>query len=212
MACLYGEADPRAKASAEAHLKVCSQCREQVAHWRRVLGALDQDRATLAPSPPASRTVLSPAWAALIAACLALGFVGGRLAGPSRAEVRRELDRTRAALESSIRARYEADLREVALATVSATAEQNRRWLDQISVQLADARKEDRQVFLRALERLNELRLVDSTAVRAGLYDLVRYTGTGFEQAQARLNQISEVRPPQHGGATDPSGPQSPLQ
>jgi anti-sigma factor RsiW len=195
MECLYGEGDPRARASAEAHLEVCPKCRARVAQWRAAMGLLDEDRGSLVPRR--TRDVPWTSWArpAIAAAViLSLGFVAGRMAGPSRAEMREELAMARTALEADIRARYEADLRQVAVATVTATATENRRWLDQVSAQWAAARLEDRRVVEAALQRFDHIRAADSAAVRAGLFDLVRYTGTGFEQTQSQLNQISQAK------------------
>jgi putative component of toxin-antitoxin plasmid stabilization module len=133
-----------------------------------------------------------------------MGFIAGRMVGPSRAEMREELALARTALEADIRARYEADLRQVAVATVTATAAENRRWLDQVTTQWAAARLEDRRVVEAAIQRLDQLRVADSAAVRAGLFDLVRYTGTGFEQAQSQLNQISQAKWPQPNSQNTP--------
>lgn len=194
MSCLYGEADPRARASAEAHLDVCPECRERVKQWRAAMAGLDEDRATLVI--PRSRPKPGVAWSRpLMAACviLAAGFAVGRLSGPSRGEIRAELAATRAALEAEIRASYQKDLREVAVATVTATSVENRKWLDSIAADWAAARLEDRTLVERALQRLDARREADSVAVRAGLLGLARYTGTGFEQAQSQFNRLSQV-------------------
>lgn len=206
MACLYGEADPRARASAEAHLEVCPECRARVAEWRSAMGLLDEDRGSLVASRRHPRPWVSWARPAIAAAVvLSLGFHAGRFSGPSRAEMREELATARAALEAEIRGRYEADLREVAVATVAATSAENRRWLDQVSAQWAAARIEDRRFMEAAIQRLDQLRVVDSAAVRAGLFDLVRYTGSGFEQAQSQLNQISQARSSQPNSQNTPT-------
>jgi len=205
MECLYGEGDPRARASAEAHLEVCPECRERVAEWRAAMGLLDEDRGTLAvrrPRGPSWSSWARPAIAAAV--ILSMGFIAGRMVGPSRVEMREELALARTALEADIRARYEADLRQVAVATVTATAAENRRWLDQVTTQWAAARLEDRRAVEAAIQRLDQLRVADSAAVRAGLFDLVRYTGTGFEQAQSQLNQISQAKWPQPNSQNTP--------
>lgn len=206
MACLYGEADARAKASAEAHLAVCPECRERVEAWKRAMACLDEDRATWAPPARgggAWRAWVRPAVAAAVLLGVGLGL--GRSMGPSRAEIREELARAKGELEAEVRERYQADLREIAVATVRATTLENRRWLDGVSAQWAAARVEDRRLVEAALGQMEERRAADSAAVRAGLFGLARYTGSGFDQAQSQFNQISGVKWP----AATPGGPGS---
>lgn len=196
MSCLYGEADPRARASAEAHLEVCPECRSKVSQWRAAMASLDEDRGTLVVPRARSHPRSGQAWARpLLAASIILvaGFVGGRLSGPSRSEVRAELAESRAQLEAEIRSRYEKDLREVAVATVTATSAENRKWLDAVTAQWAAGRLEDRALVEAALQRLDARREADSVAVRAGLLGLAHYTGSGFEQAQSQFNRLSQV-------------------
>lgn len=200
MSCLYGEADPRARASAEAHLEVCPECRARVTQWRAAMASLDEDRGTLVVTRARGGVREGQAWARpLLAASIILvaGFVGGRLSGPSRSEVRAELAESRAQLEADIRSRYEKDLREVAVATVTATSAENRKWLEAVTTQWAADRLEDRALVEAALLRLDAKLEVDSVAVRAGLLGLARYTGSGFEQTQSQFNRLSQVNAPQ---------------
>ena len=196
MSCLYGEADPQVQASAAAHLERCPECREQVARWKSAQALLGEDRATLVP-PPRRRG--SNVWAQarpLLAASviLAAGFFAGRLAGPSRAEMREELAQARSQIEADLRLAYRPNLEAIATAAAGSVARENRRWQDEISAQWAAARIEDQtgvQTLLRQLETRQES---DRAAVQVGLIGLARYTGSGFEQAESQFHQLSQTK------------------
>ncbi len=201
MSCLYGEADPRVQAAAAAHLEVCPECREQVARWKSAQALLGEDRATLVP---ASRRRGATAWAQarpLLAASvlLAAGFLAGRLAGPSRAEMREELAQARTQIEADLRVAYRPNLEGIASAAAGAVAAENRRWQDEITAQWAAARLEDRAGVQSLLRRLEARQEVDRAAVQAGLIGLARYTGSGFQQAESQFHQLSQTKWSQPG-------------
>jgi len=134
------------------------------------------------------------------------------LAGPSRAEMREELTVAQARMESEIRARYESDLRGVAVSTVTATAAENRRWLDETIAHWAAARSEDQELVRSTLRRIEDRQQADGAAVRAGLLGLARYTGSGFEQTQSRFNEISQTKVSQPAPSPMQRPVNSPLQ
>lgn len=196
MSCLYGEADPRTQAAAEAHLEVCLECREQVARWKSAQALLDDERVTLAPPSRQARPAVWAQARPLLAASvvLAAGFFAGRLTGPSRAEMREELAQTRARIEADLRGAYQPNLEGIATAAAEVVAVNNRRWQDELSAQWAAARIEDRAEVRSMLQRLEARQDADSAAVQAGLIGLARYTGSGFEQAETQINQLSQAR------------------
>lgn len=196
MSCLYGEADPRTQAAAAAHLEVCPECREQVARWKSAQALLDDERVNLAPPSRQARLAVWAQARPLLAASvvLAAGFFAGRLTGPSRAEMREELAQTRARIEADLRGAYQPNLEGIATAAAEVVAVNNRRWQDELSAQWAAARIEDRAEVRSMLQRLEARQDADSAAVQAGLIGLARYTGSGFEQAETQINQLSQAR------------------
>lgn len=194
MAYLYDELPPSGRAEADAHLQTCPECRESLARWRSTMSALDGDVVAV-PRRPAAQWHPAIPWAA--AACLTLwaGFGAGRLMGPSRAEMQAEIARVREAVTADLRDQYREDLREVARASVAASAVENRELVTRVVGEFNAARLADRRDWLANLERLEGKHETQYGVLRAGMLDLARSTRSGFRQTEDNLNLLATYLP-----------------
>ncbi len=208
---LYGELSAAAEAECRQHLEACPECRGRVGEWKATQRLLDADRATLSPravatSPrPFAWMQTNLPWAAAIAILLGLGFVGGRLSGPSRRELQAELIRTREELRTEFENRQSEALRSTAAAAATANSEETRQFLNAFAGQLQAARIADRRDFLQAIRALDEQHQVDLGVLRSDLGHLARTTGSGFRQAESQFNLIASQLPAEPAVSPSPS-------
>ena len=198
MAYLYRELPPTERADAEAHLHVCPQCRTAVERWRGTMTALDRDEASLAlPARRSAANAWQPVvrWALAASVVLVAGFLAGRAAGPSRADVQREVTAARHQVETELKGQFREELKAMTAGTVTTTAEDNRRLLADFARELQVARVADRRELLTALDTLDSRRAIDTEALRASLLTLARKTGTSFQQTESQLNLLAANLP-----------------
>ena len=202
MAYLYGEVAAADRRVLEAHLEGCPECRRAVADWRSTLMALDADPATLCP-PGGRRTIVpGPAvrWAIAAAATLVLGVGIGRWTGPSADDIDRAVAEMRFGLEADSVARRRADLEAMA----RLVAEGQRQTLAGVIGELAVARAEDREQWVRLLGEAEVRHVADLRQIQSGLLLLARETGTGFQQADQRLTELAGHLSPAPMDGVDP--------
>ncbi len=194
MSYLYDECGAAEKRQLDSHLADCAECRSQVTVWRGAQDALGADRASLVrPGRPVVwRPMALRALAA--AAVLALGIGLGRLGTMSRADLRNEMAAVRQQWEASWRQQRAAEDHELMVALQKVAAD-NQRWLGTLRQEWAVARREDQRGLQLALQRLEDRHQSDHIALQAGLLQLARETGSGFEQTQTHVNQLASYLP-----------------
>lgn len=189
MAYLYGEAAAPERRVLEAHLEGCPECRRAVADWRSTLMALDADPATLCP--PGGRRAMMPGpavrWAVAAAATLILGVGLGRWTGPSAGDIDRAVAEMRSGLEADLEVRRRADLEAMA----RLVADGQRQTLAGVVGELAVARAEDREQWIRLLGESEVRHVANLRQIQSGVLMLARETGTGFQQAGERLTELA---------------------
>ena len=198
MSYLYRELPAAEHADAEAHLHVCPQCRTSVERWRGAMTALDRDEASLAlPARHGGTHAWQPVVRLALAASVVLvaGFLVGRAAGPSRADVQREVAVGRQQVETELKRQFREELKAVTAGTVTTTAEENRRLLADFARELQAARVADRRELLTALDTLDSRRAIDAETLRASLLTLARKTGSSFQQTESQMNLLAANLP-----------------
>ena len=174
---IYGEAPSDVRRALRAHLRHCSQCREEIQTWKRSLGRLDSwkvSRMRLKESP-----LLAPllSWAAAAVIMLMGGILIGRATAPKP-----DLEKMRQALAPQIRQDLDRDMlallqQEVARAS-SLTLASSQRYSDQVAQQIYVLLKKD----------------IDTIAVNAA---------AGLNQTAQRLVELADDKEPQN--ATPPT-------
>lgn len=214
---LYGELPAVADRDCRNHLNECHECRARVEAWQATQQVLDQDRATLTPhtEPMRARWSWRPSgaipWAAAAAVTLGIGFLAGRLSGPSRRDLEADLARTRQELRQEFQSSQEVALRATAVAAASATASETRRYLQEFSAQFQAARTGDRRELLQTLQSLEAQHDVDLAVLRRDLSQLARTTGSGFRQAESQFNVLASQLPAESASGPLPVGGSVPV-
>jgi hypothetical protein len=104
---LYGETEPEARRQLRAHLKGCSECRDQVQSWKRCLGRLDAWK--LPGMKPRLEAAPVVKWAAAAVVVLCIGFALGH-SGAARPD----LNKLRATLEPQLRRQLKEEMAQLA--------------------------------------------------------------------------------------------------
>lgn len=199
MSHLYGELPPAEAQECEQHLGTCTECRQSVEGWRATLATLDTDQATLVLPPrksrSASRWPTMVRWALAASVVLGAGFLAGRLSGPSRDDIRNEVAAARQQLSTELRARYQDDLKTLATAAVDSTTAENRRFFENLTLQLNTVHNDERREFLKAMQAYEDRHVMDYAELRGSLSQLAQRTGNGFRQTESQLNLLAGSLP-----------------
>src|SRR5438046_8769859 len=150
MSYLYDELTAEEHSSLAAHLAVCPDCKTRVSDWRSARTNLD---AWQLPARPARVLLQRPLvrWAAAAALMIGIGFGVGRFATPATANA----GKIRAAIEPEIRQQLRQEftqfireeLDQAPAATLAASGEQTKHWVEAYARALETKRTEDSQAF-----------------------------------------------------------------
>src|SRR5213592_1476970 len=169
MSYLYDELTAEDHSSLTAHLAVCPDCKTRVSDWRATRTNLDAWQLPARPSRvPFQRPLVR--WAAAAALMIGIGFGVGRFATPATADA----DKIRAAIEPEIRRQLRQEftqlLREeldkATSATLAASGEQAKHWVEDYAQALEAKRADDSQAIKAALSKLGSQVLADVVSLK----------------------------------------------
>jgi anti-sigma factor RsiW len=199
MSYLYDELTPEEHSSLAAHLAVCPDCKSRVGDWRAARKDLD---AWQLPARPVRVRPQRPLvrWAAAAALMIGIGFGVGRFATPATANA----GKIRAEIEPEIRQQLRQEFTQLlhdevdkaASATLAASGEQTKRWLEEYAQALATKRKEDSQAMYAALKKLESQLLADVVSIKKDVDTVAVYADAGLRRARQELVQLADFTQP----------------
>jgi hypothetical protein len=199
MAYLYDELTAEEHSSLAAHLAVCPDCKMRVNDWRWTRKNLD---AWQLPTRHARVPVQRPLvrWAAAAALILGIGFGVGRFATPATANA----GKIRAAIEPEIRQQLRQEftqllrdeLDKAASATLAASGEQTKHWVEDYDRALETKRTEDSQAIRAALNKLESQLLADVVSLKKDVDTVAVYADAGLRRARQELVQLADYAQP----------------
>src|SRR5213593_4453365 len=199
MSYLYDELTAEEHSSLAAHLAVCPDCKTRVSDWQAVRRNLDTWQL---PAKPARAPLQRPLirWAAAAALILGIGFGAGRFATPATANAAK----IRAAIEPAIRQQLRQEftqllrdeLDKAASATLAASGEQTKHWVEDYAQALETKRTEERQAIYAALNKLEEQRLADFVSLKKDVDSVAVYADAGLRRARQDLVQLADYTQP----------------
>ena len=199
MSYLYDELTPEEHSSLAAHLAVCPDCKSRVVDWRAARKNLD---AWQLPARPVRVRLQRPLvrWAAAAALMIGFGFGVGRFATPATANA----GKIRAAIEPEIRQQLRQEftqlLREeldkAASATLAASGEQTKHWVEDYAQALETKRTEDSQAIRAALNKMESQLLADVVSLKNDVDTVAVYADAGLRRARQELVQLADYAQP----------------
>ena len=199
MSYLYDELTTEEHSSLAAHLAVCPDCKTRVSDWRTARKNLD---AWQLPARPARVALQRPLlrWAAAAALTIGIGFGVGRFATPATANA----GKIRAAIEPEIRQQLRQEftqllrdeLDKAASATLAASGEQTKHWVEDYAQALETKRTEDSQAIYAALNKLESQRLADFVSLKKDVDTVAWWTDAGLRRARQELVQLADYTQP----------------
>jgi len=199
MSYLYDELTAEEHSSLAAHLVVCPDCKTCVNDWRVARKNLDAWRL---PARPARVALQRPLvrWAAAAALMIGIGFGVGRFATPATANA----GKIRAAIEPEIRQQLRQEftqllrdeLDKAASATLAASGEQTKHWVEDYAQALETKRTEDSQAIYAALNKLESQVLADVVSLKKDVDTVAWWTDAGLRRARQELVQLADYTQP----------------
>jgi anti-sigma factor RsiW len=199
MSYLYDELTAEEHSSLAAHLAVCPECKMRVNDWRSARKNLD---AWQLPARPARVPLQRPLvrWAAAAALMIGIGFGVGRFATSATANA----GKIRAAIEPEIRQQLRQEftqllrdeLDKAASATLAASGEQTKHWVEDYAQALEAKRTEDGQAIKAALNKLESQLLADVFSLKKDVDTLAVWTDAGLRRARQELVQLADYTQP----------------
>jgi len=199
MSYLYDELTAEEHSTLAAHLAVCPDCKTRVNDWRSARRSLD---AWQLPARPARVPLQRPLvrWAAAAALMIGIGFGVGRFATPATANA----GKIRAAIEPEIRQKLRQEftqllrdeLDKAASATLAASGEQTKHWVEDYAQALETKRTEESQAIYAALNKLDSQRLADLVLLKMDLDTVAVQTDAGLRRARQELVQLTDYTQP----------------
>jgi anti-sigma factor RsiW len=199
MSYLYDELTAEEHSSLAAHLAVCPECKTRVSDWRSARKNLD---AWQLPARPARVPLQRPLvrWAAAAALMIGIGFGVGRFATSATANA----GKIRAAIEPEIRQQLRQEftqllrdeLDKAASATLAASGEQTKHWVEDYAQALEAKRTEDGQAIKAALNKLESQLLADVFSLKKDVDTLAVWTDAGLRRARQELVQLADYTQP----------------
>ena len=195
MSYLYDELTTEEHSSLAAHLAVCPDCKTRVSDWRTARKNLDVWQLPARPARvPFQRPLVR--WAAAAALMIGIGFGAGRFATPVAANA----GKIRAAIEPEIRQQLRQEftqllrdeLDKAASATLAASGEQTKHWVEDYAQALETKRTEERQAIYAALNKL----LADVVSLKKDVDTVAVYADAGLRRARQELVQLADYTQP----------------
>jgi putative zinc finger protein len=197
---LFGETKAATSRQLKAHLRSCSECREEIEGWKSNLGRL---HAWKLPPVSTPREILQPflKWAVAAAIMLCIGIGIGRLTF-----ARADMESVRAAIEPAMRQQLRQEfaqlvrdeLAKTASATVTASSEQTRALLADYANRVEISRAADNQAIYAALDQMDARRIADAFSLKKELDTVAVNTDAGLRNTEQELVQLA--------GYTQPDG------
>jgi anti-sigma factor RsiW len=182
-----------------AHLAVCPDCKARVGDWQAARKHLD---AWQVPAREGRRPLHRPLirWAAAAALMMGIGFGAGRFATSATANA----GKIRAAIEPEIRQQLRQEfvqllrdeLDKAASATLAASGEQAKHWIEDYAQALDTKRTEDNQAIRAALNNLESQRLADFVSLKKDVDTVAWWTDAGLRRARQELVQLADSTQP----------------
>jgi hypothetical protein len=199
---LFGEAKTAERRRLKQHLRVCPECRDELAGWRRSLKQLD---ARKLPPPERPRAAFEPAlkWAlaAAVVVVLGAGFAIGRLTSAAAG-----VEKARAAIEPRLRQEFaqmlRSELERAAADRMTAVGEQAEVRLVERAEALAAKHEEDTQAIYAALARSEAQHLADYIALKQDVDTLAVNTDAGLRLTEQQLVQLADATSPTASGSS----------
>jgi hypothetical protein len=197
MSYLYHEVKPRERATLQAHLSTCADCRAQVESWSQVQKDLRHWRIRPAPRAPWVLPVVR--WAAAALIFLSVGFSAGRLAEPSAAQVAR----LQAALEPTLRRQLKAELdqslaasqQRAAASTIESANQDARALLADYARYQEAQRQQDQASTVTRFNQIENQRLNDHRTLRKELEMVALMTDAGLRRTQEQIIELADAAP-----------------
>src|SRR3989442_7447897 len=193
MSYLYDELTTEEHSSLAAHLAVCPDCKTRVTDWRSARKNLNAWQLRPRPARVALQRLLVR-WAAAAALMIGIGFGVGRFATPATANA----GRIRAAIEPEIRQQLRQEftqllrdeLDKAASATLAASGEQTKHWVEDYAQAFEAKRAEDRQAVDAALDNMESQRFADFVSLKRDVDTVAVRTDAALRRARQELFQL----------------------
>lgn len=219
MEFLYKELPAGQRSAVEKHLRDCGDCTRRRAELEGTSRRLDSWNVQARPTQRLTANS-GLRWAAAAALLISTAFAGGRWtkAAASKEEIaavevrvassvektlaerlhaqlgqqmRDEVAKTIAEMRVKVQEDLASALKSVEAATVADAAAANRKQLEELQVQLAAIREEDRKTVYAALEKLDAQRVTEYRRLREDLEKVALFTDQNFRDAQRKLVQLA---------------------
>ena len=199
MSYLYDELTVEEHSGLAAHLAVCPDCKTLVGDWRTARNNLDAWQLPARPGRvPLQRPLVR--WAAAAVLMIGIGFGVGRFVTPATANA----GKIRAAIEPEIRQQLRQEftqllrdeLDKAASATLAASGEQTKHWLEDYAQALETKRAEESQTIYTALNKLESQRFADVVSLKKDVDTVAWWTDAGLRRARQELVQLADYRQP----------------
>jgi hypothetical protein len=213
MEYLYDEMPSPERKELESHLKGCTACREKAMELQGTTRTLDTWKVEV-PAKHAFAARWQPGfkWAVAAALLVTTAFAAGRMSEPKvdvealKAQISKPIEeKMRRDLLASEQARIASHEKEMAvlnlrMQTVAAKAvsEANasvREHLEQLAVNLAALREEDKKALTSALQSFEAQRISDLQRFREDLEKVALYSEQSYRNAQRQLVQLANYQP-----------------
>jgi hypothetical protein len=199
MSYLYDELTAEEHSGLAAHLAVCPDCKSRLSDWRAARRNLDAWQLPLRPARVALQRPLLR-WAAAAVLMIGIGFGVGRFATPATANA----GKIRAAIEPEIRQQLlqeltqllRTELDKTASATLAASGEQAKHWVEDYAQALEAKRAEESRAIYADLSRLERQRLADFVSLKKDVDTVAVLTDAGLRRAQQQLVQLADYTQP----------------
>jgi hypothetical protein len=205
MEFLYEEMSPDQKKTARAHIRSCADCQKRQKELVVTTAGLDAWKVE-APARPELKPQFFPAakWAAAVAILATTAFAAGRWSKPALdpAEIESQISRPLqdkierivvARLETSMQTQFAAKVQEASDKLLAESTAAYRRQIEQLSVQLAALRDEDKKAVYASFRGLEEQRASDYRRLREDLEKVALFSDQSFRGTQRELVKLATL-------------------
>jgi len=199
---VFGETRADTSRQLKAHLRNCSECREEIEGWKSSLGRLD---AWKLPPVATRREIFQPLlkWTAAVALILCVGFGIGRVTS-----AREDIETVRAAIEPAMRQQLRQEfsqlVRDEVAKAASATGAQTRELLAEYARGVEIRRAEDNQAIYAAFDKLDTQRIADVLSLKKELDTVAVNTDAGLRHTEQELVQLVGYNQPANSSISPP--------
>jgi len=205
MEFLYEEMPSGQRKAVKTHIKGCAPCQQRQSELQGTTARLKAWKVQAPARHEFAPTVFPVAkWAAAAALLFTTAFAAGRWSKPplNPADIETQITLPlREKIERSVQARMEAifqtkltsRLQELSERTAAESIAANKKQLEQIVLQLAALRDEDKKAFFASLQELETRRVSDLRRMREDLEKVALFSDESSRDTQRKLGELASL-------------------